>query len=110
MFEIEDYIPEGYDNRVSRDYLRQILHIPDRTVRDAIADAQDRGVLIVSFDGGYFRRKDESDDPYIRAYMNTENRRFKSMSHKNKRLREAWRAIHADDDGKQIAGQMSFVW
>ena len=109
MIAIEDFIPKGYENRVSRTYLHQILHMPDRVVRESIADAQDRGVLIVSYDGGYFRRKDASDDPYIEAYIGMENRRFESMSHKNKRLREAWRAVHPTDDGKQIAGQMSLL-
>ena len=107
MIQIEDYIPKGFHNRVSRDHLHQILHIPDREVRESIADAQNRGILIASYDGGYFQRKDENDDPYITAYLGMENRRFKSMSHKNKKLREAWRVFHPLDDGKQIAGQMS---
>ena len=107
MIAIEEYIPKGYSNRVSREYLHQILHIPDRVVREAIAEAQNRGVLIASYGGGYFRRKDANDDPYISAYMGMENNRFRTMSHKNKSLRKAWRAIHPMDDGKQIAGQMS---
>lgn len=106
---IEDFIPAGYENRVTRGYLHEILHVPDRTVRQMIEDAVNRGILIVSCDGGYFRRKDERDDKYIKSYMISENHRFKSQSHKNKRLRELWREIHPDEERhiKQIPGQMS---
>ena len=110
---IEEYIPEGYENRVSRSYLHEILHIPDRMVRKLIEDAANRGVLIVSADGGYFRRKDEKDDRYIRAYMISENNRFKTMSHKNKCLREMWQAIHPEEGKKrssQIPGQMRLMF
>lgn len=108
MLMIENYIPKGYKNRVSRSYLQETLHIPDRAIRRMIEEAQNRGSLIVSCNGGYFRRKDESDDPYIAAYLGQENRRFKTMSHKNKMLREAWQMIHPEQKkNKQIPGQMS---
>lgn len=108
---IEDYIPEGYENRVSRGFLQELLQMPDRAIRAEIEKAQDRGILIVSRDGGYFQRRDERDDEYIKDYMRAEDRRFRTMSHKNKRLREAWQRIHpAEKQKKQIPGQMSFIF
>lgn len=106
---IEEFIPKGYDNRVSREYLHEILHMPDRAIRREIEKAAERGVLIVSYDGGYFQRESERDDPYIREYMARENNRFKTQSHKNRMLREAWARIHPEaKKSKQIPGQMSF--
>lgn len=107
MLMIENYIPEGYLNRVSRSALHEELNLPDRIIRKMIEEAQDRGSLIVSYNGGYFRRKDEKDDPYIMAYMGQENRRFKTMSHKNKRLREAWGKIHPATKKEAYPGQIS---
>lgn len=105
MIGIENFIPAGYYNRISRQQLHDILHLPDRVIRDEIEDAQERGYLIVSRDGGYFQRKDERDDPHIIAYIRQENRRFKTMSHKNKILNNAWERIHPNC--RQIPGQMN---
>ena len=108
MLLIEDYIPEGYENRVSRDYLKSILHIPDREIREKIAEAAERGCLIASDGGGYFRRKDEKDDPHIQAYILREDRRFRTQSHKNKLMRLAWERIHPEQKKtQQVPGQMS---
>lgn len=106
---IEEYIPEGYPNRVSRPYLQSILHIPDRMIRRQIEEAGERGILIVSMDGGYFRRKDETDDPYIRTYYAKEHKRFTTQSAKLKRMRQAM-GIGAKKDKDQIPGQMEFEW
>lgn len=104
MIGIENFIPAGYHNRVTRGYLHEILHMSDRLIREEIEDAQNRGILIVSRDGGYFQRRDDRDDPYILSYIRQENRRFKTMSHKNKMLNQAWERIHPDC--RQIKGQM----
>lgn len=106
---IEEYIPAGYDNRVSREFLHQILHVPDRTVRKWIEEARARGVLIASCNGGYFRYLDERDDFYFLAYMRHEDQRFKTQSHNNRLRREAWARIHpeAKKKDRQIPGQMS---
>lgn len=105
---IEDYIPHGYNNRVSRPYLQEILHIPDRMIRMQIADAAERGVLIASLDGGYFQRQDEKDDPYIEAYIAQERKRFTTQSHKLKLLRHAMQNVRPDRE--EIPGQMRFEW
>lgn len=101
---IEEFIPAGYQNRVSRAYLHEILHITDREIRSQIADAGERGVLIASYGGGYFRRESAADDPYIEAYIALERKRFTTQSHKLKLLRKAMKGTD------EIPGQMSFKW
>lgn len=108
---IEEFIPAGYHNRVSRPYLQSILHIPDREIRRQIEEAAERGILIVSADGGYFQRKDKNDDPYIEGYYAQERKRFTTQSKKLKRLRRAMEGIDPDKHDKdQVPGQMSFEW
>lgn len=105
---IEEYIPAGYENRVSREFLHEILHIPDRAIRKQIEEARERFVLIASYDGGYFQYKDERDKPYFEAYNAQEEQRFRTQIHNNKLRREAWnRLFPAEKKGKQIPGQMS---
>ena len=106
---IEEYIPFGYNRRVSRDYLRLILHIPDRSVRAMIEEAAERGILIISADGGYFRPT-EADEKYVGQYFGKEDKRFRSISHKRKLQRELWNRIHPTArESKQFPGQMSFI-
>lgn len=107
---IEDYIPAGYHNRVSRSYLQEILHIPDRAIRRQIEEAAERGILIASADGGYFQRENELDDPYIMGYIAQERKRFTTQSHKLKLLRHAMQEIDPEYDRQQIPGQMKFEW
>lgn len=99
---IEEYIPKGYRNRISRWDLVSILHIPDRQVRREIMEAQNRGIGIYSCNGGYFQKEDERDDPYIAEYVATERHRFTTQAKKLKALRKAWQGV--DDD--QVPGQM----
>ena len=109
MFElmIEDYIPSGYKNRVSRDYLHGILHTPDRAIRKMIEEAAERGVLIISANGGYFRPT-KADEIYVGQYFGQEDKRFRTISHKRKVQRQLWEHIQpAAKKSKQIPGQMS---
>lgn len=107
-FMIEDYIPSGYENRVSRDYLHDVIHIPDRGIRRMIEDAADRGILIVSADGGYFRPT-KADAIYVGQYFGKEDKRFRTISHKRKIQRQLWEQIHpaAVKKRDQIPGQLS---
>ena len=110
---IEDYIPCGYENRISRSELRFVTGMTDRDIREQISEAVIRGVLIASKNGGYFRRRDERDDGYIRAYIMSELNRAKSQSRKNYYLRREWGNIHPEELSRkkckeQIDGQMSF--
>lgn len=107
---IEEFIPHGYRNRVSRTYLHEILHIPDRRIREEIAEAAERGILIASADGGYFQRESAADDPYIMEYIAKERKRFTTQSHKLKLLRHAMMEIDEQYDPQQVPGQMSFEW
>ena len=107
-FQIEDYIPKGYAHRVSREYLHGILHTPDRAIRKMIEEAAERGVLIVSADGGYFRPT-KKDEIYVGQYFGQEDKRFRSISHKRKLQRKLWEGIQPNaKKSKQIPGQMSF--
>jgi predicted HTH transcriptional regulator len=54
---IEQYIPKGEPNAITRAELAQLSGLPDRTVRREIADARKRGVCICNFQNGrgYYR-------------------------------------------------------
>lgn len=95
---IEEFIPFGYKNRISRTGLRDITHLNDRNIRAQIAQAGERGVLIASANGGYFQRQSAEDDPYIEEYIAKERSRFKAQSHKLKLLRSAWDGINDDQE------------
>ena len=106
-FMIEDYIPSGYANRVSREYLQAILHAQDRAIRRQIEEAAERGILIVSADGGYFRPT-KADEVYVGQYFGQEDKRFRTISHKRKIQRQLWEHIQpAAKKSKEIPGQMS---
>lgn len=103
---IEELIPKGYANRVTREYLHRVTGMSDRKVRKEIELAAGR-CLIVSCDGGYFQRKDENDDPYIREYYEKEWARFKTQRKKLDQMRKALNIIHPKPDRNQFPGQMS---
>lgn len=59
---IENYIPAGRDNKISRQSLSICTGLPDRTVRRLISDARMRGVAIVGDPaGGYYMAETEED-------------------------------------------------
>ena len=97
---IEEFIPAGYENRISREALHEMLHVSDRAIRHMIEEAQERNIPIISDDGGYFIYNNTRDDDHMMAYMLRENARFLSMSHKNKLLRSAWATVHRGSDGQ----------
>ena len=75
---ILDYIPKGHENAVSRDYLRSVLHIPDREIRLMIANAEEQ----IFHYNGYFRHKNKSDRPYEEDYLRRELSRLDSQVEK----------------------------
>jgi hypothetical protein len=101
---IENYIPLGYEQRVSRVELQLMTGYPDRKIRKAIEDARERGILIASENGGYFKYRDARDDSHIEAYIQREEQRFRTISHQNKAMRQAWAVLHPE-----VPGQMSFL-
>lgn len=59
---IEDYIPAGRDNKISRESLVLCTGLPDRSVRKLISEARMRGVAIVGDPtGGYYMAETEED-------------------------------------------------
>jgi len=108
---IEEYIPKGYNNRVSRGYLHELSGIPDRQIRKEIADAvETRGVLIISADGGYFI-PDKQDGLYVDMYCAQERQRSRTQaakSRKLKRLARAWAGLPEDE--REIPGQLRMEW
>ena len=104
---IEEFIPKGYKNRVSRGYLHEILHISDRDIRKQIEEAADRGILIASYDGGYFQYGGRRDDEYFADYFRREEHRTRTLSRNVRKKKKRFMAITGKDP-KQIPGQMSF--
>lgn len=97
---IEEYIPHGYENRISRPDLQMRTGFSDRLNRQLIEQARERRVLIVSADGGYFIPA-EGDEVHVRGYIQREKNRFKTMSHKLKLLKRDF------PDRSEMSGQMS---
>lgn len=59
---IENYIPAGRENKISRQSLVLCTGLPDRSVRRLISDARMRGVPIVGDpNGGYYMAETEAD-------------------------------------------------
>lgn len=62
MGPIENYIPVGRENKISRESLRACTGLPDRSVRRLISDARMRGFAIVGDpEGGYYMAEKEAD-------------------------------------------------
>lgn len=75
---ILDYIPKGHENAVSRDYLRSVLHIPDREIRLMIANSEEQ----IFHYNGYFRHKNKDDRPFEEDYLRRELSRLDSQVEK----------------------------
>lgn len=62
MGPIENYIPQGRENKISRESLRACTGLPDRSVRRLISDAREHGIPIVGDPtGGYYMAENEGD-------------------------------------------------
>ena len=80
---IENYIPVGYENRISRAGLCAKVKCTDRDVRNAIEASNEP---IISIDGGYFIPGD-GEEHLARQYYNQERARMRSIMHKLKKFR-----------------------
>ena len=103
---IEDYIPFGHENKVTRKYLVAVTGMTDRKVRFAIASARkDRKVMIVP-NKGYFRPRvhDATDAHLMRIFIAQEIQRKKSLEEdiENYQIMEK----EYFKESKQIPGQM----
>ena len=85
---IEDYIPIGRENAISRKRLAKITGLPDRTARKMIEQARYDGVPIINLqDGvGYYITTDPRE--MVQQIMIDENRQ-KSLA-KTQRARKRW--------------------
>jgi hypothetical protein len=67
---IENYIPVGRENRISRQSLAMCTGLTDRVVREYISDARSRGKAIVGDpNGGYYMAETEADVSLLLAEL-----------------------------------------
>lgn len=72
-----EYIPQGYKNAVSRQYLRDMTGNTDRTNRREIKES-DELVLNLQDGAGYFRPA-PGEERLVRAYIRQEEARIRSI-------------------------------
>lgn len=80
-----DYIPKGHENAVSREYLSNLLCLPDRVIRNAIAHSEEP----IFWHDGYFRHKNKKDKPYEEVYLKQEQARAKALRKRIRKLKAA---------------------
>lgn len=83
--DILDYIPKGHENAVSREYLREIMHIPDRDIRKMISECDEQ----IFWYNGYFRHKNKKDIPYEEDYLRQERARSRALIRKVRKIKAA---------------------
>ena len=100
---IENYIPFGYANRISRQQLVTDTNMSDRKIRQELEDAHlIRGTLIINIYNGYFRPDGSHEDRQkAKAYLFREMARTSSC---NKRCKAIRRCLMPKTDN---TGQMS---
>lgn len=86
-WDIGEYIPVGYEKRVSRGYLAAVTKLCDRDVRDKIENSKE---IIVSADGGYFipDLRNPIDVKHMNIYKRKELKRITTLMDKQKRLNQ----------------------
>lgn len=91
-FNIVDLIPKGRENAITRENLRTITGLNDRTLRQEIEDARSKGALIFNEqDGNGYYTSDEISD-IARQYRQNENRAMSILvqqKYLRRRLKEA---------------------
>jgi len=95
-FKIENYIPVGRENAVSRIRLSEITGLSDRGNRREIEQARCRGVIIINLqDGVGYYRSDDVDEMH-KQYKQNENRAMSVLVQQKflrSRLRAAGRTV-----------------
>ena len=86
---IENYIPFGYANRISREKLVAYTRLSDRKIRREMEEALlHRDTLIINIDNGYFRPDGSLEDRQkAKAYLFREMARTSSCSKRCKAIR-----------------------
>lgn len=84
MIKIEEYIPCGYENRVTREDLVRRTGLTDREVRRAIELSE---LPIINVGKGYFvATSSDIDKTCVKIYVTKEVARIKSISRKLKKF------------------------
>lgn len=81
VINIEDYVPTGHENAVSREFLEKQIGASDRMIRRAISESS---APIINVGGGYFipDMNDPVDVVDLRGYVLQEQARVKSLQDK----------------------------
>ena len=85
---ITDYIPYGRENAVTREQLMMLTGMPDRAVREAIAQARRDTVILNLQDGNGYYRPVEDDKPLVERFLRQETKRAKTIFYRLKAARE----------------------
>ena len=87
---ILDYIHEGKEDAITREELRFLTELSDRTIRELIEQARRNGAIILNLqDGrGYYRPAPDELDDVLRQYKQND-RRAMSILVQQKHLRMA---------------------
>ena len=98
---IENYIPFGYANRISRRKLVSDTKMSDRKIRQELEDALLlRGTLVINIDNGYFQPDGSLEDRQkAKAYLYREQMRTSSCSKRCKAIRQCL-TPKVDDTGQ----------
>ena len=100
------YIPEGHENAVSRQYLRDMTGMSDRSMRIDLKSSREL-VLNLQDGKGYFRPS-ESEDGLVRAYIRQEESRIREIQ-KTARKAKTYLYDKQQREEHQKNGQMS-IW
>ena len=86
---IENYIPFGYANRISRQKLVSDTNMSDRKIRQELEDALLlRGTLVINIDNGYFQPDGSLEDRQrVKEYLFREQARTSSCNKRCKAIR-----------------------
>lgn len=95
--EIINYIPEGYENAISRKDLCRITGMKDREMRAAIENARRETIIISSCDGsGYWLFPTDptpEEKQMLRKYVKQQESRAKSIFYALKPARKMMKGI-----------------
>ena len=98
---IENYIPFGYANRISRQKLVSDTNMSDRKIRQELEDALLlRGTLVINIDNGYFQPDGSMEDRQrAKEYLFREQARTSSCNKSCKAIRKCL-TPKAEDTGQ----------
>ena len=98
---IENYIPFGYANRISRQKLVSDTNMSDRKIRQELEDALLlRGTLVINIDNGYFQPDGSLEDRQrAKEYLFREQARTSSCNKRCKAIRKCL-TPKAEDTGQ----------